>query len=204
MVLSHRFRLVICGLAGLRSTALRLNMNSLRNKDGTFPGNDMQLQCDKHSWQRSGNWPIRFMSIFTKRRAETEFDRKAQALFEHRVTPTQALLGSTVVFLCCLYCFAVALLGWPKGLARQLYAVCLFVPPGLGFVCIREIWRSGWRFRWLLAASLSLGAFLLWCSTTYLVIHPRAANHSMQRTGTSRPARFLLVAKWPLAPAADR
>jgi hypothetical protein len=143
------------------------------------------------------------MSIFAKRRAETEFDRKARALFEHRVTPTQALIGSTVVFLCCVYCFAVAFLGWPRGLAGQLYVVCLFVAPALGFVSIREIWRSGWRLRLLVAASLSLGAFVLWCSTTYLVIHPRAANHSMQRTGASRSARSVFVAQWRLAPGAD-
>jgi hypothetical protein len=143
------------------------------------------------------------MNIFAKGRPETALDRKARAVFERTITPSQTLLASTAVFLCCAYCFAVVLFGWPKGWAREVYALCVFIAPALSFASVRELWRSGRSFRYAVAATLSFGAFALWCASTYFVIHPRAANHSMQRTGASRSAQFLSIAQWRLAPAAD-
>ena|SRR5207244_4283905 len=143
------------------------------------------------------------MSIFAKRRLETALDRKVRAAFERTITPTQTLVASTAVFLCCVYCFAVALLGWPKGWARELYAMCMFLAPALAFASAHELWRSGRRLPYALAATLSLGAFALWCATTYFIIHPRAANHSIQRMGASRSGQLDFVRQGRLAPTAD-
>jgi hypothetical protein len=134
------------------------------------------------------------MNIFAKCRPETALDRRVRAAFERTITPTQTLLASTSVFLCCAYCFAVMLFGWPKGWARAVYVLCVFVAPALAFANVRELCRPGQNFRYAMAAILSLGAVALGCATTYRVIHPRAANQSMQRTEPTRSAQSVSIA----------
>ncbi len=135
------------------------------------------------------------MTIFAKHRPETALDRKMRAAFERTITPTQVLIASAAVFLGCAYCFAVALLGWPKDWARYIYALSVVLAPALVLATGWELWRSGRSFRFILAATLSLGAFAFWCAATYLVVHSRAANHSTQQTGAGRSAEFVFVAQ---------
>jgi hypothetical protein len=115
------------------------------------------------------------MSFFTRRvRQETELDRKVRAVAHWSVTPTVALIASIVACLSCAWIFVVVFAGLPRGWAREFVVVGLFIAPALAFVSARELWRSGWDIRLLLAALLSGVGFAFWCAAIYFVIHPHA------------------------------
>ena len=117
------------------------------------------------------------MSLFTQRRVKREsvFDRKTHFIMKLTVTPTATLIASVVVCLACLWIFTVVFAGWPRVWARELVVVGLFISPALAFVSVRDLWRSGWDARLLMAALLSAAGFAFWCAAIFLVIHPRTA-----------------------------
>jgi hypothetical protein len=116
------------------------------------------------------------MSFFTRRaRQETEFDRKVRAVAHWSVTPTVALISSIVACLSCTWIFVVVYAGLPRAWATQLIVAGLFIAPALAFVSARELWRSGWDIRLLLAALLSGVGFAFWSAAIYFVIYPRGS-----------------------------
>ena len=116
------------------------------------------------------------MSFFTQLRARQEaFDQKASVFMRRAVTPTVALVASVVVCLFSAWSFVVVFAGWPRAWAREFVLFGVFVAPALAFVSARDLWRSGWDVRLLLAALLSVVGFAFWCAATYFVIHPHAA-----------------------------
>ena len=117
------------------------------------------------------------MSFFTQRRVrqETKFDRKARAFMRWTVTPTVALMASIFVCISCAWISAVVFAGLPKGWARELIVVGLFIAPALAFVSARELWRSGWDIRLFFAALLCAVGFAFWCAAIYFLIHRYAA-----------------------------
>ena len=117
------------------------------------------------------------MSFFTQRRVrqETEFDRKARAFMRWTIPPTVALVASIITCISCAWIFIVVFDGLPRGWARELVVVGLFIAPALAFVSARELWRSGWDIRQLLSALLSAVGFAFWCAAIYFVIHGHAA-----------------------------
>ena len=99
------------------------------------------------------------------------FDRKVRAIMRRTVTPTVALIASVIACISCVWVFVVVIAGWPRSWAGEFVVIGLFISPALAFVSARELWRSGWNLRLLLAALLSAVGFAFWCTAMYFVIH---------------------------------
>ena len=116
------------------------------------------------------------MSLFTQHRVrrETILDRKLHTLLSRVVTPSLALIVSFAVCVCCAWCFAVVFTGWPRSWVQIPYVICTFTAPAMAIVSSRELWRTGWNVRLFFAALFSLAGVVLWCATTYFLIHLKA------------------------------
>jgi hypothetical protein len=136
------------------------------------------------------------MSFFRKHRPDDALQAKVRAVFSRAMTSTQLVACSSVVFVCSVWCFAVAYWGWPSGWDRFVYAMCLFVAPALGFAIIRELFCGRWGIPLVLAAVLSILGFALGCATTYFVINPRA--HDTRATNSQTARAMLPCAHAPL------
>jgi len=103
------------------------------------------------------------------------FDRKVRAIMRWSVTPTVALIASIIACISCAWILAVVIAGWPRSWASAFVVIGLLISPALAFVSARELWRSGWDLRLLLAAVLSAVGFAFWCTALYFVIHAYVA-----------------------------